>query len=152
MTTIQYLKSKSWCELSRWFILHNGNAVPVEQRPPNKGLYRATQTHHLVGKTSKGRTDHPSNILRVCSPVHDWLHEHRKAGQVLCCWELNRQGRLDWDALTGLDTKKWPGWMETDDCRDQCQEWPWINRLREKLCQIRDTHCIVIDTSGKVAT
>lgn len=132
-----YKESHPYCELARYFV-HHGTLVvpgkPILHKPLFGQPQEGGELHHIVGKDKRGRTDDEKNVLNLCSEVHGWITDFAScAGQVLCCVELQRQGRLDWAYLSDLDRKCWPGKFETDQFIEQCRLYPAIETLRIEL-------------------
>lgn len=133
--TIKAIKSNPHCELAPYFAVAR-NVARIPTQPPVTiksagGKFPAHHTHHVSGGTS--RKDHVSNLVRVNHHVHDWLHVHKYAGQVLCCYEMRKQGRLDWSALGEFSGMNWPGCLERDCVVSDCAGYPWIEKMRREL-------------------
>lgn len=140
--TVAEIKASPFCELATYFLISPGRAAipttPTTVLLGHRGQFPANHTHHLIGQTKRGRSDHPSNILRVSSAVHDWLHgPDHCAGQVLCCWQLYRTERLDWEFISAIDHRCWPGLLETDKFRIQCERYAFIEEFRRQLIRIK---------------
>ena len=127
------------CELASLFPRVGGEIlIPFQNtvRLPLFGRHwrlEAHELHHVVGQTSRGRTNDERNVLHLNHYVHSWLTDNTCAGRILCCRALKDMGRLDWAFLSGLDRKNWPGIFDTDPYIEACKRYPWVEECRTEL-------------------
>lgn len=140
MNVAKYKQEHPYCELIRHFpvdgrchIVHlKGNTIRF---PLFGGRCRidASDLHHIIGGDPAGRTDDERNVLHLNIYVHQWVTDHPCAGRILSCWELKRKGRLDWEFLTRISRKCYPGLFENPLYLNDAERFPWIEPYRKEL-------------------
>lgn len=136
MNTSAYRAEHPYCELLSHFpVAERLKIVGCTAFPMFGGRCRidASELHHVVGQTKKGRTNDERNVLHLNKLVHDWVTAHPCAGRMLSCWELKRQGRLDWEFLSDLDGKCWPGLFDNHSYLADVKRFPWIEPYHREL-------------------
>lgn len=92
------------------------------------------EIHHIMQGQSGKRHDIPTNMIRLCKPVHDWIHfrdgGHQHEGRALCLIRKAEKGELSWSELHRITGKQMPGWCDADS--RQPRE-VWIQKLWQKL-------------------
>lgn len=146
MTIAEYRKANPRCEVLPWFPFgisstrhdqygrfrlirySNGQDVMVPNNSP------ATETHHILGSGNGAkRNNHASNVIRVCNAAHVWLESEKRAGQVLSLYVKMQKSEVDWEVLTKISGKLYPGCLDTDAYAEACKPWHWIEEFRQEL-------------------
>lgn len=67
----EYRQEIGECELCRY--------LGIDRCPP-------TCTHHIRGGNVRGRVEanQTCNYLAICDEAHDWVHENKSAGEIVC--------------------------------------------------------------------
>lgn len=137
MNPSDYRSEHDTCELLKHFPIIGGEVVvPGYVRFPifkGKCEVESHHVHHVIGGDAMGRTNDKRNILALNVWVHEWVTEHSRAGRVLSCYELQRQGRIDWAFLSQISRKSYPSIMDTDAYIEACARWPFVEQLRTQL-------------------
>lgn len=123
MTKAEYRDRNKRCELLPIFLFNL----------PLTGFFHKLEVHHIAGRGLDAEVI--GNWISVCQPVHDWLTDHSKPSFVLCAYAKTYKGEADWQTWTACKTIYRPSWLESDDCIEACQPWPFIDDMRQVLIQ-----------------
>lgn len=122
--------------------LANGKCELIGKFPPGHEVFNAPdwlwqkkydEIHHIMHGQA-GRIDIPTNMIRICKPVHNWIHfaggGNANDGRALCLIRKAEKNELDWKALRDISGKEMPGWLLTDSHK---LKQAWIDRQWQQL-------------------
>lgn len=123
-----YRESHDECELIGEF--PKSHPIHRRRKEEHERVPRRDQIHHILWGSASRKDDIPTNLIRVCATVHDWIHANRDDGMALCLFYKLKTGELDWKELERIGKpKKFPSYIETLEVKEDWIRERWLKLI-----------------------
>lgn len=70
------------CEVTKYLCVDKSAANWMS----NHCFKRKMEVHHISGRPKPKERNYFCNLIRICDPAHDWIHDVNPVGGELACW------------------------------------------------------------------